>query len=136
MKAAKESVTFSSVEVSEFTGVTLRQLQWWDEQGITYVGRTGSGYRREYTVDSVVTVHVVKALRDRGVSLKRIRQLAKSVQQRWDSLYLVVGKRNCHFPQDYLTLVTILLRCKEPVVVVSPADYARRMKRLIEKEAA
>ena len=26
--------TFSSLEVSEVTGVSLRQLQWWDEQGV------------------------------------------------------------------------------------------------------
>ena len=38
--------TFSSLEVSRLTGVSLRQLQWWDEQGV--VSPVQRGHRRLY----------------------------------------------------------------------------------------
>ena len=42
--------SFSSKEVVELTGITPRQLQWWDERGLVVPARAGR--RRLYSVDT------------------------------------------------------------------------------------
>ena len=51
---------FTSGEVSEISGVSLRQLQWWDEQNV--VSPKQDGHRRVYEPHQVVGV-VTKAQR-------------------------------------------------------------------------
>ena len=47
---------FTSNDVIALTGITARQLQWWDERGIVAPGR--KGHRRVYSWDELVTVAV------------------------------------------------------------------------------
>ena len=52
---------FSSNDVISLTGITARQLQWWDERGI--VAPRHQGHRRIYNWDELVTVAVLCQLR-------------------------------------------------------------------------
>jgi len=70
---------FTSNDVIELTGITARQLQWWDEKGIVTPGR--EGHRRIYNWDDLVTVAVVCQLRQRGFSLQRMRKVIRFLQQ-------------------------------------------------------
>jgi hypothetical protein len=45
---------FTSNDVIALTGITARQLQWWDERGIVAPGR--QGHRRIYRWEQLVTV--------------------------------------------------------------------------------
>lgn len=65
--------TYSSLDVAELTGVSLRQLQWWDEQGL--VSPQQSGHRRLYTSLEVLQVSLIMSLRTKGMSLQKIRPL-------------------------------------------------------------
>ena len=47
---------FTSAEVIKLTGITPRQLQWWDERGIVVPQREGR--RRLYSFDDVTEVAV------------------------------------------------------------------------------
>jgi DNA-binding transcriptional MerR regulator len=67
------SQSFTSSQVSERTGLTPRQLQWWDEQGIVVPAR--SGHRRIYSVKDLAELAVLCDLRRRGFSLQRIRRM-------------------------------------------------------------
>jgi DNA-binding transcriptional MerR regulator len=68
---------FSTNKVSAWTGVSARQLRWWQKQGLikpgALLGRK-SGQTRRYTLQDLICVILIKALRDRGVGLQRIRK--------------------------------------------------------------
>ena len=64
---------YTSREVSERTGLTPRQLQWWDEQGIVVAAR--QGHRRLYSAKDLAELAVLCDLRRRGFSLQRIRRM-------------------------------------------------------------
>jgi DNA-binding transcriptional MerR regulator len=70
---------FTSNDVIALTGITARQLQWWDERGIVAPGR--QGHRRIYNWDELVTVAVLCQLRRRGFSLQRMRKVIGFLQQ-------------------------------------------------------
>ena len=63
---------FTSNDVIALTGITARQLQWWDERGIV---RRRKGHRRIYSWDELVTVAVICQVRRRGFSLQRMRKV-------------------------------------------------------------
>jgi hypothetical protein len=52
---------FTSSDVARISGVSLRQLQWWDERSV--VSPRQDGHRRVYAPDEVVEVSVIAALR-------------------------------------------------------------------------
>lgn len=61
---------YSTNEVAEITEVSLRQLQWWDEQYI--VTARIHQHARCYTPMDVLQVFIVGELRSRGLSLQAI----------------------------------------------------------------
>jgi len=65
--------SFTSSQVSQRTGLTPRQLQWWDEQGIVVPAR--KGHRRLYSAKDLAELAVLCDLRRRGFSLQRIRRM-------------------------------------------------------------
>ena len=68
---------FSTNTVSARTGVSARQLRWWETQGLIKPGALlgrNSGQTWRYTLQDLICVIMIKALRDRGVSLQRIRK--------------------------------------------------------------
>jgi DNA-binding transcriptional MerR regulator len=63
--------SFTSSQVSQRTGLTPRQLQWWDEQGIVVPAR--QGHYRLYSAEDLAELAILSGLRRRGFSLQRIR---------------------------------------------------------------
>lgn len=63
---------YLSKTVAKMAGVSLRQLQWWDEQGLIVPERVGRS--RCYERAQVIECVVVAALRRKGVSLKQLRK--------------------------------------------------------------
>jgi DNA-binding transcriptional MerR regulator len=72
-KALDMQRQFSSNDVIALTGISARQLQWWDERGVVVPSR--QGHRRIYSWDELVTVAVICQLRRRGFSLQRMRKV-------------------------------------------------------------
>lgn len=67
---------FNSKTVSHIVDVSLRQIQYWDEQGFirpTVRQAAGRGSRRLYSFSDLVKLKVVKNLSDHGLSLQGIR---------------------------------------------------------------
>ncbi len=64
---------FTTNEVIALTGITARQLQWWDERGLVKPAR--QGHRRIYNWDQLVTAAVICQLRRRGFSLQGMRKV-------------------------------------------------------------
>src|SRR6266576_5718534 len=66
---------FSSRDVVGLTGITPRQLQWWDEQGIVVPAR--EGHSRLYSQADLTEVAVICQLRKKGFSLQRVRKVMR-----------------------------------------------------------
>ena len=75
---------FTSAQVVKFTGITPRQLQWWDERGIVQPLREGRC--RMYSFDDLTEVAVICALRRKGFPLQRVLD--------WRSLQLRAEEEN------------------------------------------
>lgn len=67
---------FNSRTASRIVGVSLRQIQYWDEQGFIRpsVRATGRGSKRLYSFSDLVQLKVVKDLTDYGLSLQKIHR--------------------------------------------------------------
>lgn len=80
----------NTAAVAKLCGVSLRQLQWWDEQGLVVPGRVqrsaGSGSARVYSADDVRRVRVVGTLLRKGFTLRQVRVVLKQAL-----------KHNCDF---------------------------------------
>lgn len=65
---------YSTADVCRLTGLTARQLQWWDERGLLPV-RVES-HRRQYTEEDIVRAGVFQALRAKRISLSKIEKIS------------------------------------------------------------
>ncbi len=66
----------NSKTVSRHAEISLRQIQYWDEQGFirpTVRQAAGRGSKRLYSFSDLVKLKIVKNLSDHGLSLGRIR---------------------------------------------------------------
>lgn len=78
--------TYSAREVAAITGLTARQLQWWDErrlfQSAISPRRTAAGgfTERRYTPVDLLELMVLADLRRQGLSVGRIRQLLETLR--------------------------------------------------------
>ena len=82
---------FSSQEVIVLTGVTARQLQWWDERGAIKPERVG--HRRQYSMQNVLAIAVVGQLRRKGFSLQGVRKVMRLLEREFgQDLAEIVGR--------------------------------------------
>src|SRR5512133_189256 len=77
--APPDAEVYTSTEVSRISGVSLRQLQWWDERNV--VSPRQDGHRRVYLPQEVVEVSVIAELRRKGFSLQKIRRVLRFLQK-------------------------------------------------------
>jgi len=56
------------MKVARLSGVSLRQLQWWDEKKV--VSPRHEGHRRVYSPAEVIEIKVIAELRRKGFSLQ------------------------------------------------------------------
>jgi DNA-binding transcriptional MerR regulator len=128
---------FHSHEVVELTGITARQLQWWDEQGIVVPAR--QGHCRLYSQADLTEIAVLCQLRKKGFSLQRVRKVMGLLQRNFGKRLAetVSGKSDCHLLTDgesvYLEtspreIVDILKNAQQPILAVCVSDEVRRIR--------
>src|ERR1700748_1309659 len=78
-EAANPDRAYSSNEVSDVAGVSLRQLQWWDERKV--VSPRHEGHRRVYGAAEVIEITVIAELRRKGFSLQKVRRVLRFLQR-------------------------------------------------------
>src|SRR5882757_10230885 len=91
---------FHSSQVVQLTGITPRQLQWWDEQGIVVPAR--EGHYRLYSQADLAEVAVICQLRKKGFSLQRVRKVMRLLQTNFGArlAQTVSGKSDYHLLTD------------------------------------
>jgi DNA-binding transcriptional MerR regulator len=89
---------YSSREVASMTGLTARQLQWWDSRRLFLPAiapqRTQAGgfTERRYTPLDVLELQVLADLRRRGFSIPRLRRLLETLRKIFSvRLYEAIG---------------------------------------------
>ena len=119
---------FTSRDVVALTGITLRQLQWWDERRIVVPAR--EGHRRLYSNEDLAEVAVICELRRRGFSLQRVRKVMRFLQKEFSKRLseTVTGSSDYHLLTDghslYLEtsarqIVDILKNSRQPMLVLA-----------------
>jgi DNA-binding transcriptional MerR regulator len=133
--------SFTSREVVALTGITGRQLQWWDERGIVVPAR--AGHRRLYSLEDLSEIAVIGELRQRGFSLQRMRKVVRFLQHEFGKRLAetVTGSSDYHLLTDgthlYLEtsaqqIVDILKNARQPMFAVCLSDTVRRVRAEIQ----
>ncbi len=134
---------FTSRQVIEFTGITARQLQWWDERGI--VVPEHEGHRRLYSLDDVAEVAVICELRERGFSLQRVRKVIRFLQRELgkrlvetvsegNEFHLLTDGRNLYLEDSAHAVINILKNSRQPILSVCLTDTVQRLQSRIGKK--
>jgi DNA-binding transcriptional MerR regulator len=132
---------FTSNEVMALTGITARQLQWWDERGIVVPER--QGHRRIYAWEELATIAVICQLRRRGFSLQRMRKVIRFLQQEFGTnlAAAVSGTSDYHLLTDGTNLflrtsarqvVDLLKNARQPMFDICLSDEVRRVRAEIQ----
>jgi DNA-binding transcriptional MerR regulator len=128
---------FTSRDVVSLTGITPRQLQWWDERRIVVPAREGR--RRLYSMEDLAEIAVICQLRHRGFSLQRVRKVMRFLQREFVKRLAetVSGASEYHLLTDGKTLyletsprqiVDILKNARQPMLTICLTDTVRQVR--------
>jgi DNA-binding transcriptional MerR regulator len=128
---------FTSRDVVELTGITPRQLQWWDERGIVVPAR--DGHRRLYSMEDLSEIAVICELRQRGFSLQRMRKVVRFLQREFDKrlaetvsgasdYHLLTDGTNLYLETSAQQIVDILKNARQPMLAICLSDTVRRVR--------
>src|SRR5947208_13519915 len=129
--------SFTSREVVSLTGITFRQLQWWDERRIVVPAR--KGHRRLYSEEDLAEIAVICELRRRGFSLQRVRKVMRFLQREFSKRLAetVSGSSDYHLLTDGRTLyletsarqiLDILKNSRQPMLAICLSDTVRQVR--------
>jgi DNA-binding transcriptional MerR regulator len=132
--------TFTSRDIVRLTGITARQLQWWDERGLVVPAR--DGHRRVYSFEDLTEVAVICELRRKGFSLQRMRKVVRFLQKEFSKRLAetVSGSSTYHLLTDGKTLyletspqqiVDILKNSRQPMFAICLSDTVRQVKDIV-----
>lgn len=136
IEAQGEERTYSSSDVSEIAGVSLRQLQWWDERKV--VSPRHEGHRRVYFPAEVIEITVIAELRRKGFSLQKIRRVLRFLQKEMgrrlaevlqadSDLHLVTDGKTILLEDRQDRIIDILKNARQAMFLVCVSDQARRL---------
>ena len=128
--------SFTSFEVAQLTGITLRQLQWWDEQKIVAASR--QGHRRIYSLDDLAEIAIICDLRRRGFSLQKIRRVVVFLQRELgrrlvqtvraaDEYHLLTDGRHIYLEDSARGVVDLLKNSQQPMLSLCLSDTIERV---------
>ncbi len=72
---------FSPKDVVRVTGISYRQIQYWDSSGFIRPSARRGGRYRAYTFGDLVRLQVARELRSRGVSIQKLRSVIQSLDR-------------------------------------------------------
>ncbi len=130
-------ITFTSNQVVELTGITARQLQWWDERGI--VVPTREGHRRLYSLEDLAEIAVICELRRRGFSLQRVRKVIRFVQKELgrrlvattasnSEVHLLTDGKNILIEDSERGVIDVLKNSRQPMLTLCLSDAVERVR--------
>ncbi len=128
--------SFTSNEVIALTGISARQLQWWDERRIVVPSR--QGHKRVYSLDDLAEVAILCDLRKRGFSLQKIRTVIRFLQKELGKrlvetvtaageYHLLTDGRHIFLEDSARAVVDLLKNARQPMLTVCLSDTIQRV---------
>jgi DNA-binding transcriptional MerR regulator len=129
--------TFTSHTVAELTGISLRQLQWWDERGLVVPAR--DGHNRAYSLDDLAEIAVICELRARGFSLQKIRRVMRFLQRELGTrlvetvrsaseYHLLTDGQHIFLEDSARGVVDLLKNARQPLLSICLSDTLQRIE--------
>jgi len=142
--AFPSSERYTSSEVSRISGVSLRQLQWWDERKV--VSPRQDGHKRVYIPEEVVEVTVIAELRRKGFSLQKIRRVLKYLQKEMGKrlsealasdaeIHLLTDGKSIFLEESSDRVIDLMKNARQPMFLVCVTDQVRRLSVVPRKPA-
>jgi len=136
---------FTTNDVIALTGLTGRQLQWWDERGLIKPSR--EGHRRIYSWDQLVTAAVICQLRRRGFSLQRVRKVVAFLGREFGTnlaataraaseYHLLTDGTNLYLRTSARQVVDLLKNSAQPMFDICLSDEVRRVRAQLARQKA
>lgn len=127
---------YNSSDVARLCGVSLRQLQWWDERNV--VSPRQDGHKRIYSSSEVVEISVIAELRHKGFSLQKIRRvlrfLQKDVGKRLSEaiaspsdVHLLTDGKAIYLEEAPNRIIDLLKNARQPMFLVCVSDQVRKL---------
>jgi MerR HTH family regulatory protein len=128
---------FTSAQVVRLTGITARQLQWWDERGIVVPKREGR--RRLYSAEDITEIAVICALRRKGFPLQKVRRIMKFLQKELgrrlaeavsngSEYHLLTDGKRVYLENSQREVIDILKNSRQPLLGVCLSDAVREVR--------
>ncbi len=128
---------FTSADMVRLTGITPRQLQWWDERGIVVPER--QGHRRVYALSDVAEIAVICELRRRGFPLQRVRKVIRFLQREFgkslaeaasgtSNYHLLTDGRTIYLETSAQQILDVLKSAHQPLLAVCLSDTVRQVR--------
>jgi DNA-binding transcriptional MerR regulator len=128
---------FTTQQVAALTGITPRQLQWWDERRVVRPERLGR--RRLYTLDHLMELAVIAQLRRKGFSLQGVRKVIRflnrelgtglaDILRSGSDVHLLTDGKRLYLETSARQIVDILRNSRQPILGICLSDAVRRVK--------
>ena len=136
---------YSSREVASITGLSARQLQWWDARKLikpsvaTRRTEAGGYTERRYSPVDLFELVVLADLRRSGLTVGKIRQLLDTLRRRFGirlfdaiggggSITLLTDGKEIYARSDTGQFFNVLRAPSQPLLVVGNEDRLRELK--------
>src|SRR2546423_6203587 len=127
--------SFTSQDIIRLTGITARQLQWWDERRIVVPAR--QGHRRVYSFEDLTEIAVICELRRKGFSLQRVRKVVRFLQKEFSKrlaetvsgssrYHLLTHGELLYFENSPPQIRDILKNYRQPMFAICLSDPERQ----------
>lgn len=128
---------FTSHEVMALTGITPRQLQWWDERGVVRPER--EGHRRMYSMNHLTEIAVICELRRKGFPLQGVRKVMRFLDReigkglaeivgRNSDYHLLTDGTHLYLETSARQIVDILKNSDQPILGICLSDAVRQVR--------
>src|SRR5690242_19158631 len=142
--SSTEAHGYNSSEVSRICGVSLRQLQWWDERKV--VSPRQDGHKRIYMPEEVVEISVIAELRRKGFSLQKIRRVLRFLQKDMgkrlsealeasSDVHLLTDGKSIFLEDAPHRIIDLLKNARQPMFLVCVTDQVKRLSAIERKPA-
>src|SRR5579859_6409200 len=143
--SSPEAQGFNSSDVARICGVSLRQLQWWDERNV--VSPRQDGHKRIYMAEEVVEISVIAELRRKGFSLQKIRRVLRFLQRDMgkrlsealsstSDVHLLTDGKSIYLEEAPNRIIDLLKNARQPMFLVCVSDQVKRMAAAAERKPA
>ncbi len=135
--------SFTSKDVVILTGITPRQLQWWDERRIVTPER--QGHRRLYSMEDLAEIAVICELRSRGFSLQRVRKVMRFLQREFSKrlaetvsqsseYHLLTDGSHLYLETSPRQIIDIFKNARQPMFDICLSDTVREVRAVVNGE--